>query len=302
MSTLLRPLTTRELLDRTAQIYGQNLILFLGISALPYLCCLVVNLCFSAGIPAFSEVLFTAIIAGAKWFHSNFPFVPAEVVKGSFSTLGVVLATLYGIIPLLLKLLAGAVIAAATSIGVSDIYFDRQTTVMGCYSRLRGKFGIVLYAFAALCVRTLAGLILLIIPGVYWSARDGLAIPAAALEDIKGSQACSRSAALTKGSVARVFTIYFVFALLYYAVRVALWLALYLARPIAGKIAGMLWSHTFLWVWTAAVLTITTPFISIALALAYYDQRVRLEAFDLEAMKNGEQQASFTPNTLGVTL
>jgi hypothetical protein len=281
-------------------VYGQNLILFMGISALPYLCCLVANLSFSAGIPTFSNLLANAIIAGAKWVHCNFPSVPAGVLKNSFAALEVILVTLFGIIPLFLKLLSGAVIAAATSIGVSDIYFGRKTTVIGCFSRLRGRFGKIIHAFAALCVRTLAGLILFIIPGIYWFARDGLAISAAALEDIEGSEACSRSAALTKDSVGRILTIYFTFAFLHFAVRVALGLVLYLIRPIAGKAAGMLASSAIGWVWTAGVLTITTPFIAIALALAYYDQRVRLEASELEGMMNGAQQASSVPDMLGV--
>jgi hypothetical protein len=300
MSSLVRPITTRELLDRTAQIYRQNFILFVCISALPYLCWLVVPLCYTAAIPAFSRVLLDAVIEGAKWVHRNYPSIPFGVVEFLVKAQVFICVTLYGIIPLLLKLVAGAVATAATSVGVSDIYFGRKTTVMECFSRLRGKFGNVLYAFAAVCVRTLAGLILLIIPGIYWAARDGLAVTAAALEDIKGSQACARSAALTKDSVGRVVTIYFLFALLQYAIRVTLGLVLYLLRPIAGKVAGMLGSDASGWVWTVAVLAISTPFISIALTLAYYDQRVRLEAFNIETMISGEQQASSVPNALNV--
>jgi hypothetical protein len=40
MATLLRPLTTGELLDRTFSLYRNHFVLFVGISALPHLCVL----------------------------------------------------------------------------------------------------------------------------------------------------------------------------------------------------------------------------------------------------------------------
>jgi len=237
------------------------------------------------------------MIEGAKWVHRHFPLIPFRVVKNTFVALSLICTTLYGIVPLLLKVMTGGIVTAATSIGITDIYLDRKATVIGCFLRLEGKLRRVLYACAALCVTTGVGLILLIIPGIYWACRDSLAVPAVALEDIKGSQARARSAALTKGFVGRVLLIYLVFALLEYAIRFALGFALYLVQPIAGKFTGI--PQPDVWVWTAILLTITTPFIAIALTLAYYDQRVRLEAFDLETM-SGTQKASPATNSMSV--
>ena len=166
MSNPLGPLTTRELLDRTIRIYGQHIFLFIGISALPYLCWVVINFCWLAGYPSFDNLLANAVIDGAIWVRRHLPFIPQVVVKWSFAILTMICATLYGIVPLLLKVLAGAIVTAATSIGISDFYLNRQTTVMGCFSRLKGRVGKVIYACAALCVTTGAGLILLIIPGI----------------------------------------------------------------------------------------------------------------------------------------
>ena len=125
-----------------------------------------------------------------------------------------------------------------------------------------------------------------------------MAVPAVVLEDIKGRQARARSAALTRGFVGRVFLIYLFFALLECAIRLAVGFISNVVYPIAGKYAGILQPDT--WVWMAAGLIITTPFISIALTLAYYDQRVRLEAFNLEAMMSGAKQASSVPNAMAV--
>jgi hypothetical protein len=275
------------------------MILFLGISALPYLCWVVINFCLLAGVPSFSNLLGNALIDGGIWVRRHFPFIPPGVVTKTVVALAVICPALYGIIPLLLKVLAGAIVTAATSIGLSDIYLSRQSTVMGCFSRLKGRVGKVIYACAALCVTTGAGLILLIIPGIYWACRDGLAVPAVALEDIKGRQARARSAALTKGFLGRVFLIYICFALLEFAIRLAVRFVSEVIYPMAGKFAGILQPDT--WVWMAAGLTITTPFIAIALTLAYYDQRVRLEAFNLDTMMSGAQQASPVSKAMGVT-
>jgi hypothetical protein len=48
---------------------------------------------------------------------------------------------------------------------------------------------------------------------------------------------------------------------------------------------------------------IVTPVMSIALTLAYYDQRVRKEAFDIESMMSllGEPGSAPAENTMGAT-
>jgi hypothetical protein len=257
----------------------------------------VINFCWLAAYPYFNNLLVDAVINAVLWVARHLPFLPLGFVKWSFATLTMICATLFGEIPLLLKVLAGAIVTAATSIGISDIYLNRQTTVLECYSRLKGRVGRVIYACAALCVTTGAGLILLIIPGIYWACRDGLAVPAVALEDIKGSQARARSATLTRGFVGRVFLIYLSFALLEYAIRLVLYWVSYVIHPVAGKFAGILQPDT--WVWMAAALAVTTPLISIALTLAYYDQRVRLETFSVDSI-SGTQQSSPVPNSMGV--
>ena len=49
--------------------------------------------------------------------------------------------------------------------------------------------------------------------------------------------------------------------------------------------------------------TLVTPVMSIALTLAYYDQRVRKEAFDIESMMSllGEPTSATAENTMGAT-
>jgi multisubunit Na+/H+ antiporter MnhG subunit len=289
-----RPLSTRELLERAGRIYARHFFLVVGISAIPYLCCLAVNLSFSSGlekavdlIGAWMSFLLTFLVR----VHRRYPSIPMGVLRATYAAAIIPIATLVGLIPLFLKFLSGAVVTAATSVGISSIYSGQETSVTQCYAGLKGKFGRIVYVFLAVLLRTLVGLVLFIIPGVYWGARDSLAISAVALEDIKGKQARARSAALTKGSIRRILIIYLVFAVLEYEFKALLRIVVFF-YPLAGRISV----DSANWIWSALVLILTTPFIAIALSLAYYDQRVRLEEFDVENMISKAQEALPIPS------
>ena len=119
---------------------------------------------------------------------------------------------------LLASLILNSIATAATTFGVSDIYLDKETSIRACFARVKGKVGKVIYASVELGLRVWIGFILLIIPGIYWAGKYGLAVPAVVLEDIKGKQACARSAELTKDSVGRIIAIYFLTLMLILAI------------------------------------------------------------------------------------
>jgi multisubunit Na+/H+ antiporter MnhG subunit len=290
-----RPLSTRELLERAGRIYARHFFLVVGISAIPYLCCLAVNLSFSSGLEKAVDLIgawMSFLLTFLARVHRRYPSIPMGVLRATYAAAIIPIATLVGLIPLFLKFLSGAVVTAATSVGISSIYSGQETSVTQCYAGLKGKFGRIVYVFLAVLLRTLVGLVLFIIPGVYWGARDSLAISAVALEDIKGKQARARSAALTRGAIRRILIIYFVFAVLEYAITRVLRTVLVFIYHSSGR----LFDNTAAWIWTAFVLVLTTPFIAIALALAYYDQRVRLEEFDVENMISKAQEALPIPS------
>jgi hypothetical protein len=276
MFTSLRPLTTGQLLDRTFQTYRQNFILFAGISALPHTCLLVLQLCLLG-------------MAGDRTGTR-----PVQLALATF---------LAAMVTLFVSLVVNSIATAATTFGVSDIYLDKETSINACFARVKGKIGRVIYASFELGLRVGLGFILLIIPGIYWGGKYGLAVPAVVLEDIKGKQACARSAELTKDSVGRIVAIYFLTWMLVVAISAGIGALLggaaFGLRGAAGTTGSKVFQYLLSWV----VNIVITPVMSIALTLAYYDQRVRKEAFDIESMMSllGEPSAAPAENTMGAT-
>lgn len=307
MSDSLRPITTGQLLDRAFLIYRQNFILFAGISALPHLCLLVALTCMellwmSPGAYAFLDTLLSGLIEGFKIVHRDFPSLPRSVLEPFFTAAAWTIPTIFGIFILFLSLLTIAIVTAATAIGVSEVCLDHRTTISKCFALVRGKTGKVLYAFTEVGVRMVVGLILLVIPGIYWSGKYGLAVPAVVLENIMGKQACARSAVLTKDSIGRILVIYFVTWLLTYTMSASLGAALQLVFSGLTKAAGTYAFYLFQWAVSTAVRILVAPVMAIALTLVYYDQRVRKEAFDIESMMDvlGKQGFPSAEDTVAV--
>jgi hypothetical protein len=287
MTASLRPLTTGQLLDRTFQTYRQNFLLFAGISALPHAFLLVLQLS-TLGVAGES--------AGLRTGHQTVD--PKLALLAGLVALGT----------LFVQVVMNSIATAATTFGVSDIYLEKETSISACFARVKGKIGRVIFASAELGLRVLVGFFLLIVPGIYWAGKYGLAVPAVVLEDIKGKQACARSAQLTKDSVGRIIAIYFLTWLLVIVIGAGIGAVVGLALPglAASKLkgaAGTMGFTVFQNLVSALVKTFVTPVMSIALTLAYYDQRVRLEAFDIENMMSllGEPGSVAPENTMGAT-
>lgn len=276
MSIDLRPLTTGQLLDKTFQTYRQNFLLFAGISALPHACLLVMQVC----------LLAMGVGANGK--------TPGKMVLATFAV---------AILTLFISVVVNSIATAATTFGVSDVYLNKETSISACFARVKGKIGRVIYASTELGCRIGIGFLLLIIPGIYWAGKYGLAVPAVVLEDIKGKKACGRSAELTKDSVGRIVAIYFLAWILVVAISAGIGVVLGAVAPSLTKAAGTTTSSVFTDIISAVVNTVVTPIMSIALTLAYYDQRVRKEAFDIESMMSllGEPSEVPVENTMGAT-
>jgi len=275
MSISLRPLTTGQLLDKTFQAYRQNFILFAGISALPNACLLVMQLCILA-------------VVGSP---------------GTNPVKAAVLTMIVGIVTIFISLVVSSIATAATTFAVSDVYLDKKTSISACFARVKGKIGKVIYVSIEFGLRVGIGFVLLIIPGIYWAGKYGLAVPAVVLEDIKAKRAFPRSAELTKDAIGRILAIYFLTWILVFAISAGLAAVLAVTAPGLTKAAGTMTSAVFQYLVSAVVNTIITPIMAIALTLAYYDQRVRKEAFDLESMMSllGEPATVSAENTMEAT-
>lgn len=111
--------------------------------------------------------------------------------------------------------------------------------------------------------------------------RYALAVACCVVEDLGVIKSIKRSAALSKGSRFRIFLIYVVFVLLAFILGGVL-------TALAGGVGTLIPNVTvrlipeYLAGFIAGVLT--GPLATIGIALVYYDERVRKEAFDLQFM------------------
>jgi membrane-anchored glycerophosphoryl diester phosphodiesterase (GDPDase) len=292
-------LSLGELLDRTFTLYRTHFLLFIGIMALPQLFGVAMNLLLQA---AMGPLVF---------------FPPATRPPANNPTLaraaGGVLLGIW--LVLLLNCVVYAVALGATTFAVSDVYLGRRATIRAAYQHVRGRIGrllallgvillvvftaYMLAAVLAVMVSVLLGMlykplavvtaVLGILGGVllaFWLAlRYGVAVPALLLEKNRVIQAMKRSAALTKGHLGRVFLIVLMMAVITYAVIAIFQGPFLIAFAIMAKGGFVpLWLRSLSVISAVAGGTLTGPLLMIALALLYYDVRVRKEAFDLQMM------------------
>lgn len=250
MARTLRPLSLGQILDETFNIYRNNFMLFLTISAIPNAIILVLQVGLDSAI---------------------------NTKSGS----GMILITLGGLVDIFAAMFATSLVTAATTLGVSDIYLDTPTTAAACFSRVSPKVLRVLAVSLGVGVIIVLGCILLIIPGIYAAVLYGLAIPAVVLEEIAPSEAFTRSSVLTRESVWRVVLVYFLTTIF---ASIMTW-----SQHGVTNIAGLTGTHSpHKEIWDSTVSTVCTilfgPISAIALTLTYYDQRIRREAFDISHM------------------
>jgi len=307
METSLRPLTLGEILDRTAQLYRTNFVLFAGIFSIYAGVALVLNLMLiGLGLAVKS-------LQGAQ--HRNLVTFGGSVVE-----------------LLILFLLAGASVAAVSR-AVAWLHLGERATIRGAYSsvlpRLRryiwlmtitafvvwtpiallycGYFGALVYygrgisAHAATPAQHMAavgpqtvyilgatvafGLLILPIAAytIFMALRYALALPACVVEDLDARASLRRAVELSKGSRGRIF----VLGLLVGIIKIGLVGLTQIFIVIAAfKQHGHLGpGQTAL---SQVIEFFTTSFLgpiyAAGITLFYYDQRIRKEGFDIEWM------------------
>lgn len=310
MNELLQPSTLSEILDRTAQLYRARFLLFLGIAILP----MGVALALGCGI---ALVVAWWSAAGARSLSPGIGFV----LVGLFSIAATLVALP---IFLAAKALATAAMNhAASRIHMGEtttirdayktvwrrgwryiwLYFLQVLFVWGIpisvwitllalvavvmkAARMGGITGGVFFGLSVFLVfAALAG------NSVWMLLRLSLAFPACVVEKLTAWTALKRSSALSKGTRGRVFLLYLLGAALSWLLSfgvILLLMVLFFMIPgmdsqkhaqAAGLVVGfIIYGCAF------AVQTLVKPVYGIALALFYYDQRIRLEGYDIERM------------------
>ena len=300
MTAPLRPMNLGEILDRTFQIYRSRFLVFAGIAALPALAMFGLHLAVSPWLHSPSTFLLTGR-GGTFWnfavslgfYHVGSFLVlllyPAQIHVTSTTSLGerssiptalrfsiarwrtylwVASLKLFGglVIPeiLVMVVIVGlALIAVLMNISESDrspvLLVIALPLIAGC----------VLFVWLGSCL--------------------SLAVPACALEDLSGFKSLRRSWTLSKDSRARIMVTWlmiFVFSsLLMYSLE---WLFRWIFIDLFhGYAPGAAIQHLYLpsvYFLRAMISAITGPIYPIAITLFYYDQRIRLEGYDIERM------------------
>jgi len=308
MESNLRPLTLGEILDRTAQLYRSNFLLFAGISAV------------YAGV---------ALVLGLLQIGAEELLRARHVNQYELWVLG---GSLILFLPL--SFIFGGAAVAANNRAVSWVHLGEPATIRGAYSSILPRLGRYLWLmiivafviwtpfvlifggyFAGLFFTgikgakgaspdpqafLLIGLLTLVffLLGIAWivyailmGLRYSLAVPACVVENLPARKALRRSIDLSKGSRGRIFLL----GLLIAVIQLGL---VFLAQ--AFFFVAAVKSHGQLPVWVRVLQQVVGfltnsfigPMYATGLTLFYYDQRIRKEGFDIEWMM---QAAGLTP-------
>ncbi len=266
----LRPLSLGEMLDRTFSLYRRHFWLFMGINAVP-------------------QLLVLALHLAQTWYGGVTPTTPRPLgqapgaMPGWLGVVGALVVLVGAVIYLVAYLFA----QGGTVFAVSDLYLGRPTTVRESLARMRGHaanlFGVSLLNGLAVA----AGIILLIVPGIYVACRLLASIPAAVLENLGPSESLSRSWDLTRDNAGRAFVI----GLLYFVLLIIASALFAFPFTFAAGLAAHNTAMARMWLGWAQVgnffaTVLVVPFFTIATSVFYLDLRVRKEALDLQLMLN----------------
>jgi Membrane domain of glycerophosphoryl diester phosphodiesterase len=270
----LRPLTIGEILDRMFTLYRRHFLLFVGITAVP-------------------QVLLLAFQVGRLWFFGG-PGISGSRLASSFAGTAVLVSLVFALIAYVATLFS----QAATILAVSDLYLSRPVTISDCLRRAWGEILTVFGVGFLNGLAILAGLIALVIPGIYIGCRLCVSVPAALIEQRGPQDSISRSWNLTKDHAGRAF----VLLLLYFAIAIAG--GLLIGIPLGVVTVVYRNNPSALQTWTAlsqvgnaVINTLVVPILLIATSVFYFDLRVRKEAFDLQFMMDPTSERTTPPGT-----
>jgi hypothetical protein len=181
--------------------------------------------------------------------------------------------------------LCAALAEAAVIVGVSDAYLDGNVDIQHSLASTAGRLPTIILAGILRALAILAGVIALIVPGIYVMLRTFAIIPVVVLEEKSAGESFRRSWDLAKGEVWKVF----VTLLLAWLIFLVLYVLLIM---IAGMLASSNERASSLVV--AMLLALVYPITGVVTTLLYYDIRVRREGFDLELL--AREAAPATPS------
>ena len=204
---------------------------------------------------------------------------PVIIIALALSNLSPEESTPAVIVAALLSYMGLFLVPAVLTVVLSDICLGNTPTLKRAFVRVLGqrRWWYLFTTAMLLGLMFLPGLILLIVPGLWVIVRTWFVMPIVVLEDRRNSAAIRRSFALTKGQAWRLSGLLFLIFLLYYLISALVTLTLGAIVPQSASVYLPLLIGLVNFV-------LTTPVSSMFVVLLYYDQRVRRESYDAQAL------------------
>lgn len=319
MNETLRPLTLGEILDRTAQLYRRNFLLFAGVAALP----IGVMIAIGALAGVFGLAGFAALkgspgsgpLAGLALLALVVLALPVYIAAYVYSTAGLtqaavsthrgqrltIRAALASVRPrfwsylgflFLQGLVVGAVpLLAAGGVAVA-LFFGVRLLAGGIAAGVAtGFLAFLLFGAAFVAI-------------VWLALCYCLGMPVCVVEQKPAWDSLKRAWKLSQGTRGRIFVMFLLVIVLTMVVSMIAYIPVLIVVGVitaAGQSAqtattALVAAEIVNAIMNFALQTLLTPVAWIALVLFYYDQRVRKEGFDIEWMM---EQAGLVPQQAG---
>jgi len=252
------PMTIGQILDRTFKLYRQSFIRFITIAAV-------------VAVPVFllQMVLQQAIQTRAA----------APTVEEAQGVTGIAIGG--SLVLVFFTLVATMLCNGALAKSVSEAYLGKDVSVGQAYRVVLPKLGTLILAAILVGLLVMIGFLMLIIPGIIFFLWYSLTAQAVVLENCSATGGMSRSKALLKGNLGKVFAVGFLVNIISAIVGGVF-------GAIGGLIGGGMQNPQSVLILTGAFQVVgqvlATPISAAAFILLYYDMRIRKEGFDLEML------------------
>jgi hypothetical protein len=278
MALFLRPLSIGEMLDRAFALYRDHFKLFVGIMVWPQLATFVV----STGM-----VMIPAILSSAG----------GDAAAGAIALIAVLV---YWPIWFAVQFSAHYTAQAATAYAVSQIYLERDTSISASYAFVRGRFWSILSVIALSIVALFIGFLMFFIGMLFAGLFFSLAIPVTVLEGRGAVDSMTRSFNLVKDDLGRIFVIGILFAVLNLAVAYTVMIPAFVLLAVLSEHGQPpLWVNSLIYLGNFVSGCLVIPLLNIAFCVAYYDERVRKEALDMQFMMAAIDRNAMATATVG---
>jgi hypothetical protein len=263
MALFLRPLSVGEMLDRAFSIYRDHFKLFLGIMVWPQLASFAVS--------------------------TGMVMIPAALTSAGGNADAAVIAMIAFAIywPIWLAVQFGSyyIAQAASTYAVSQVYLERSTTIGASYAFIRGRFGAMLAVILLSLIAMAVGFFAFFIGMLFAALLFSLAIPVTVLEGRGPVESMKRSFNLVKDDLGRVFVILILFGALNLAMTYTLMIPSFVVLAVLSEHSQPpIWVNSLIYLGSFISGLLIWPLLNIALTVAYYDERVRKEALDMQFM------------------